>query len=116
MGGVPPLGYRVGERKLVIANSEAEIVRTIFRRHAEFGSFGLLKEDFEARGIKSQSWTSTSGRHIGGRPFSRWALYPILQNRSYFGKTIHKGQSYPGEHTPIIDQLPCDAVRGPTRQ
>src|SRR5205085_5142432 len=35
MGGVPPLGYRVRDRKLVIVDGEAEIVRSIFRRYAE---------------------------------------------------------------------------------
>jgi site-specific DNA recombinase len=29
MGGVPPLGYRVQDRKLVVVDGEAEIVRTI---------------------------------------------------------------------------------------
>ena len=62
MGGVPPLGYRVQDRKLVIIDSEAEIVRLIFRRYAELGSVRLLKEELEARGIKSKSWTSASGR------------------------------------------------------
>src|ERR1700756_3910340 len=38
MGGVPPLGYRVKDRKLLIIDSEAEIVRAIFRRYAELGS------------------------------------------------------------------------------
>src|SRR6516164_158212 len=38
MGGVPPLGYRVRDRRLVIVDGEAEIVRTIFRRYAELGS------------------------------------------------------------------------------
>src|SRR5690348_3109317 len=38
MGGVPPLGYRVQDRKLVITDSEAELVRSIFRRYAELGS------------------------------------------------------------------------------
>ena len=32
MGGVPPLGYRVQDRKLVIVDGEAELVRSIFRR------------------------------------------------------------------------------------
>ena len=44
MGGVPPLGYWVQDRKLVIVDSEAEIVRSIFRRYAELGSVRLLKE------------------------------------------------------------------------
>jgi hypothetical protein len=29
---------------------------------------------------------STSGRIIGGKPFSRGALYLILQNRTYLGE------------------------------
>src|SRR5262244_375023 len=71
MGGVPPLGYRVEDRKLVIVDGEAEIVRTIFRRYAELGSVRLLKDELEACGIKSKSWTSASGRLIGCKPFSR---------------------------------------------
>ena len=31
MGGVPPLGYQAQDRKLVIVESEAEIVRFIFQ-------------------------------------------------------------------------------------
>jgi site-specific DNA recombinase len=53
MGGVPPLGYRVRDRKLVIVDGEAEIVRAIFRRYPQLGSVRLLKEELKARGIKS---------------------------------------------------------------
>jgi site-specific DNA recombinase len=49
MGGVPPLGYRVEDRKLAITDSEAEIVRTIFHRYPELGSVRLLKQELEAR-------------------------------------------------------------------
>jgi DNA invertase Pin-like site-specific DNA recombinase len=111
MGGVPPLGYRVEDRKLLIVDSEAETVRSIFRRYAELGSVRLLKDDLEARGINSKSWTGASGRLIGGKPFSRGALYLILQNRTYLGEIVHKGQAHPGEHTPIIDQPLWDAVQ-----
>jgi DNA invertase Pin-like site-specific DNA recombinase len=71
MGGIPPLGYRVEDRKLLVIDSEAEIVRSIFRRYAELGSVRLLKEELDTHGIKSKSWTSASGRPIGGKPFSR---------------------------------------------
>jgi len=111
MGGVPPLGYRVRDRKLVIVDSEAEIVRSIFRRYAELGSVRLLKAELEAQGRNSKSWTSAAGRVIGGRPFSRGALYLMLRNRSYRGEIVHQGQSHPGEHMPIIDQPLWDAVQ-----
>jgi DNA invertase Pin-like site-specific DNA recombinase len=111
MGGVPPLGYRAEDRKLLIVDSEAEIVRAIFRRYIELGSVRLLKEELEARGIKSKSWTSASGRVISGKPFSRGALYLILQNRTYLGEIVHNGRSHPGEHLPIIDQPLWDTVQ-----
>ena len=71
----------------------------------------LLKEELEAQGSKSKSWTSIAGRVICGKPFSRGALYLMLQNRSYRGEIVHKGQSHPGEHPPIIDQPLWDAVQ-----
>ena len=111
MGGVPPLGYGVQAYKLVMIGSEADTVRLIFRRYAELGSVRLLKAELEARGIKSKSWTSASGRFVGGKSFSRGALYLMLQNRTYLGEIVHKGQFHPGEHTPIIDQPLWDAVQ-----
>jgi DNA invertase Pin-like site-specific DNA recombinase len=111
MGGVPPLGYQVQDRKLVIVDSEAEIVRSIFRRYAELGSVRLLKDELDACGVKSRSRTSASGRLWGSKPFSRGTLYLTLQNRIYRGEIVHKGQSHPGEHMPIIDQPLWDAVQ-----
>ena len=111
MGGVPPLGYRVEDRKLVVIDSEAETVRAIFRCYAERGSVRLLKQELEARGINSKAWTSASGRIIGGKPFSRGALYLILRNRTYLGEIVHNGRSHPGEHPPIIDQPLWDTVQ-----
>jgi hypothetical protein len=111
MGGVPPLGYRAQDGKLLVIESEAEIVRIIFRRYAELGSVRLLPDELEARGIKSKSWTTASGRRVGDKPFSRGALYLILQNRLYRGEIVHKGLSHPGEHTPIVDQPLWDAVQ-----
>jgi hypothetical protein len=111
MGGMPPLGYRAQDRKLIVVDRQAEVVRTIFRRYMALGSVRLLQEELEARGITSRSSTSTSGRMTGSKPFSRGALYLLLRNRIYRGEIVHKGQSHPGEHTPIIDQPLWDAVQ-----
>jgi len=111
MGGVPPLGYRAQDGKLVIVDSEADIVRFIFCRYAELGSVRLLKDELEARSIQSKLRTSASGRISGGKPFARGALYLMLQNRIYRGEVVHNRQSYLGEHTPIIDRPLWDAVQ-----
>jgi hypothetical protein len=52
-----------------------------FRRYAELGFVRLLKDELEARGIESKSRMNASGRLWGGKPFSRSALYLMLQNR-----------------------------------
>src|SRR5215469_17117098 len=111
MGGVPPLGYRGQDHKLIIVDSEAEVVRAIFHRYPELGSVRLLQEELEARGITSRSSMSASGRMKCSRPFSRGALYLMLQNRVYRGEIVHKGQSHRGEHEPIIDPPLWDAVQ-----
>src|SRR6201984_2802622 len=51
------------------------------------------------------------GRRVGQKPFSRGALYLMLQNRIYRGEIVHKGQFHPGQHTPIVDQPLWDAVQ-----
>jgi DNA invertase Pin-like site-specific DNA recombinase len=111
MGGVPPLGYQAQDRKLVVVDSEAEIVRLIFRRYAELGSVRLLKDELEARDIQSKLRTSGAGRISGGKPFARGALYLMLQNRIYRGEIVHNQQCHLGEHKPIIDQPLWDAVQ-----
>jgi site-specific DNA recombinase len=111
MGGVPPLGYRAWDGKLVVVDNEAETVRYIFRRYAELGAIRLLKEELDARGLQSKCRTSPSGRLWGGKPFARGALYLMLQNRIYRGEIVHKERSYPGEHTPIIDRELWDRVQ-----
>jgi hypothetical protein len=95
-GNVPPLGYDVGDRKLVVNETEAEIVRHIFRRYADLGSVFSLMDVLKAEGIVSKRRTSEAGNTTGGKPFQRGALYHLLQNRTYLGEITHKGASYPG--------------------
>jgi hypothetical protein len=111
MGGVPPLGYAIRDRKLIAVESEAESVRHIFGRYAALGSVRLLQQELEVGGITGKNWTSASGRCWGGSPLGRGALYLILQNRICRGEIVHKDQSYPGEHQAIIDPAVWDAVQ-----
>jgi site-specific DNA recombinase len=110
MGGVPCLGYDVGNRKLVINPAEAELVRLIFRRFLDLGSALLLIRDLNAQGHRTKSWATQAGVFREGRPFDKGTLYKILRNRTYLGETVHKGKSYPGEHEPIVDRATWDRV------
>ncbi len=110
MGGYPPLGYDVRDRKLVITPHEAEAVRHIFRRYLELGAVSALRNDLSQQGIVSKQRIDKHGKTTGGKPFARGALYHMLKNRIYIGEIVHKENCYPGEHPPIIERSLWDAV------
>ncbi len=104
MGGLPPLGYDVVERKLVVNASEARSVRTIFTQYVETRSVAGLIARLQTHGITSKVRSYENGQTSGGRAMSRGALYALLKNRIYRGEATHKGRVYEGEHDAIIDQ------------
>jgi hypothetical protein len=92
MGGVPPYGYRVENRKLVVDDDNVH-VRWIFARFLEIGSCTELAREVAKRGIRTPR----------GNRIDKKYLYRMLNNRAYIGEAVHKGDSYPGEHDAIID-------------
>ena len=98
MGGTPPLGYDVVDRKLVVNESEAELVRLIFSRFLRLGSATKLAQELRRAGHTTKSWTTQDGKSRPGKPIDKGAIYKILNNRVYLGEAVHKGTSYPGEH------------------
>ncbi len=92
MGGHPPLGYDVHDRKLVINHAEAATVRMIFERFLSVGSATILARTLAAEGVTTKR----------GKPIDKGALYKLLDNRVYIGLAVHKGAAYPGEHEAII--------------
>ncbi len=93
MGGYPPLGYDVKDRKLVVNEMEAATVRMIFERYVLVGSATILARSLAAEGILTKR----------SRPVDRGYLYILLNNKTYIGEVTHKGNSYPGEHRAIIE-------------
>jgi site-specific DNA recombinase len=92
MGGNPPLGYDVKERKLVVNKAEAATVRIIFERFLDVGSATILARALAAEGATTKR----------GKPFDKGYLYKMLNNRVYIGMAVHKGEAWPGEHEAIV--------------
>ena len=111
VGGVVPLGYRVEDRKLVVDEAEAATVRSIFERYLALGSMLALLAELRERNIRTRRRTLSSGRVIGGVFFTKGPLAHLLKNRMYLGELNHHGQSYPGDHAPIVDRETFEAVQ-----
>ena len=100
MGGVPPYGYRVEDRKLLVDEAQAAHVRWIFAQFLEIGSATELAREIAKRGIRTPH----------GNRIDKKFLYRLLNNRAYIGEAVHKGASYPGEHKAIIEKDLWDKV------
>jgi DNA invertase Pin-like site-specific DNA recombinase len=100
MGGFVPLGYSVKDRKLIINETEAELIRSIFRRFAKLGSGTKLVRQLALENVRNRY----------GKLIDKGALYKMLNNRTYIGDAVHKGTAYPGEHQAIIDRALWDKV------
>jgi site-specific DNA recombinase len=111
MGGMPPLGYDVKDRKLVVNTNEARTVVDIYRRYLVLKSVRDLHDELAGAGIRSKRRARLDGTTYGGQKIARGALYLMLQNRIYRGEITHKSKSYPGEHPAIIDQPLWDEVQ-----
>jgi DNA invertase Pin-like site-specific DNA recombinase len=92
MGGLPPLGYGVQNRKLVVNEEEAQTVLCIFKGYRRLKSVLALQAELDAAGVRSKRRTYADGTICGGQKFSRGALYLMLQNRIYRGEITHKRQ------------------------
>jgi site-specific DNA recombinase len=111
MGGAVPIGYRVEDRRLVIDPDAAATVRRIFGLYRELGSVRDVKDACDRQGIVTATRTSRTGRTTGGTSFSRGHLYWLLRNPIYIGRVKHRGQTFDGQHEPIIDDAMWGAVQ-----
>jgi hypothetical protein len=116
MGGVVPLGYRVEDRKLVIEEDEARIVRRIFERYLALGSIPALQRELREEGVVTRARKMASGETIGAVPLTNGPLSYILKNRHYLGEINHKGRSWPAEHAPIIAADLFEAVQAKLKE
>ena len=110
MGGIPPLGYDVRDRKLIPNSGEAKLIRHIFQRFVEIGSTTLLVKELQLDGVTSKAWVTQDGKVRSGKVIDKSLIYKLLHNRTYLGELRHKEQWYPAEHPAIIDQDLWDSV------
>lgn len=110
MGSIPPLGYDVKEKRLIVNKEEAKTIQTIFKRFTEIGSTTELCKQLRAEGVLTKQWTTKDGRFKPGKLIDRGGIYKMLNNRTYLGEARHKESWYKNTHPPIIKQKLWDAV------
>lgn len=109
-GGYPILGYDIKDRKLIVNDEEAALVRHIFDRFLVLRSATGLCKELNEEGHRTKRVPCVTGRVAGDRPFDKGTLYKLLRNRLYVGEAVHNGTAYPGQHAAIIGRAVWDRV------
>jgi hypothetical protein len=112
MGGTVPLGYKLGNRKLVVDPQAADAVRWIFRKYLQLKSVRLLREELATNlpgALAGLFGTAGEGTHPSS--WSRGKFYYLLTNPTYVGKVRHRKSIYDGAHEAIIDSELFDQVQ-----
>jgi DNA invertase Pin-like site-specific DNA recombinase len=111
MGGVPPMGYDVVDKRLVVNEADAATIRRVFALYLEEGTVPALIDRLKREDIRTAARYSAKGKHYGNRHFTRGHLYKLLTSPIYIGRVPHKTTSHGGQHEGIIDKATWDAVQ-----
>lgn len=111
MGGIPPLGYDVKDRRLVPNQREAKLVQHIFKRFVELGSTTRLVRELRLEGVTSKAWTTQSGKIREGKLIDKSLIYKMLGNRTCLGELRHRDDWVKAEHEPLIEFTMWTAVQ-----
>jgi len=111
MGGYPAAGYVVRERKLVIDEDAASIIRRIFQRFFELRSITDLCRELYLDGLTTKPQKTRNGIIRHGTPMDKKYIGKTLRNPVYVGEIRHKGAVYAGQHEPIISRKLWDEVQ-----
>jgi DNA invertase Pin-like site-specific DNA recombinase len=104
VGGNPPFGYDLVEKKLVINPSEAKVIRWMFQRYLEAKSYVTVARELAKRGVTRRSRMSKRGNLVRGGGICCASVWNMLGNPVYAGQVRSKGNCYPGVHEAIVSE------------
>src|SRR5260370_12345778 len=110
MGGWVPIGYDRKDRTLTVNDDEAKTVRTIFKLFLKLKNVREVQVELARLKLTTKPYPISTGRILGGLPFSRGHIYRILSNPLYIAEIAPKNIRNAGPHPRLIAQKIGDAV------
>ena len=99
-GGPLIYGYKVENKKVVINEEQAEVVRFIYEQYA----IGVYVKDIIAE-------LTSKGIYNKGKPFARNTIYKILKNEKYSGVYRYKDEVFDNMYPQIVPTSTFEIVR-----
>ena len=99
-GGYVMYGYKVENKKYVVEENEAKVIREIFAKYSQGSTAESIAKDLKEMGIRDKN----------GKYFKTAKLYKILENSKYNGMAVHNGKSYTNIFPKIVDDATWQRV------
>jgi site-specific DNA recombinase len=100
-GGPRPYGYRYVAGELVGVDAEGVIVRRIFGDFAGGQSLSAIARGLYREGVPT----------LRGGPWRQSTVSGILRNPVYVGRIRYDGETFSGQHEPLIDEATWQRVQ-----
>ena len=102
IGGRPPIGYKLENKKLILVDDHAQIIKKIYQLYSLGIGPSEIAQKLNDKGIRKPIRTTKNGKKSGGGKFTRNFIYKSLRNSVYAGYLNFQGRRFQGNHTPII--------------
>ncbi len=103
-GGQVPLGYDVHEKKLVVNELEAIVVREVFDLYLEHRSALRVTAILNERHRLTKRHRAASGRTREGKAWDKDMVLRVLKNPIYAGWMSCDGDLHEADHKPIVSR------------
>ncbi len=101
-GGPVPFGYSAKDKKLVVNEAEAQIVREAFTLFLAHRQMAVVARELNKRGLLPR----TSKRVRDGGPlWSKDGIARVLRSPLYAGRMMYGEELFDGEHPRLIDDV-----------
>jgi site-specific DNA recombinase len=103
-GGTVPLGYTVKEKRLVVNELEAVLIREIFALYLEQRSALAVARILNERHLSLTRHRQKNGDLRPARPWTKADVLNVIKNPVYAGYMRSRGELYDGEHEALVDR------------
>ena len=104
-GGYVLYGYKIENKKIIIDEPQAEIIRFIFSQYATGTIVKDITKMLNEKGILHR-----------GKPFPRNTIYDMLKNEKYLGICHHGAEEYTNIYPQIISKPIWNIIRKKTQE
>jgi site-specific DNA recombinase len=111
-GGRAPLGYDVKDKRLVVNEYEAVVVREAFELYLQHQQASTVARLLNEKMRRTKRYEAQSGATRAARPWTTQDVLRLLKSPLYAGLVPYGDEVHPGEHPALVERSTFHQVQG----